>query len=107
MLNITVLDDGGVNHVETGVRIASLDVPIATPITSVRPISAFPAPLSPIVDDITGFAFNIYNNIWETNYIMWYPYLPSDANFKARFRVDFSKVPAHQRKWNLDKHDKL
>jgi hypothetical protein len=82
-----------VTHLATGIRISSYDVPIAVPITPSLPISAFPAPLSPLTDDITGFAFNIYNNIWETNYIVWYPYLlPDDSNFKARFRIDFSGV---------------
>jgi hypothetical protein len=83
-----VLDDGGATYLATDLGISSYDVPVASPIIKSRPISAFPAPLTPFVDDITGFAFNIYNNIWETNYILWYPYLPEDANFKARFRVN-------------------
>ena len=46
----------------------------------------FPIPMEqPDVDK--GFAFNVYNNIWGTNYIMWYPYLPEDASSKYSFQI--------------------
>jgi hypothetical protein len=69
-------------------RLRSPDVPLACPIVDSNVPHVFPAPLQPITGHITGFAFNIYNNIWDTNYIMWYPYYNSDVNFRARFYVD-------------------
>jgi hypothetical protein len=93
-----VVDDNGVTC--AGVQISSPDVPIVCPITGRKPISIYPAPLHPITDPITGMAFNIYNNIWETNWIFWYPFNVEDINLKARFSVDFKKVQfgsAHDR----------
>jgi len=69
-------------------RLRSPDVPIACPLVADDPPHVFPAPLQPLSGPVTGFAFNIYNNIWNTNYIMWYPYCDADANFRARFYVD-------------------
>ena len=52
----------------------------------------FPTPPSkPAIND--GFSFNIFNNIWGTNYVMWYPYLEEDKNSKYRFVFDYSKSP--------------
>ena len=48
----------------------------------------FPTPCAtPVVDD--GFSFNIFNNIWGTNYIMWYPYKNEDRSSKYRFTMDY------------------
>lgn len=51
-------------------------------------INPFPVPLN-ISPDINsyGMSFNIYNNIWGTNYIMWYPYINQDSNSLYRFRI--------------------
>ncbi len=67
----------------------TFDVPIAAISTTKVPATALPAPITPIRANITGISFNFYNNIWDTNYIFWYPYLQKDANFKARFTIDF------------------
>ena len=48
-------------------------------------------PLKPIPDTITGVAFNMYNNVWDTNYIFWYPYLKDDVDHRARFSIKFVK----------------
>ena len=70
-------------------RVTSLDVPVACIATDKHPATAFPAPLATLTDEtVTGIEFNIYNNIWDTNFIFWYPYLPQDANFKARFHIE-------------------
>ena len=46
----------------------------------------FPTPM--VQPDVSkGFSFNMYNNIWGTNYIMWYPYLPQDASAKYNFQI--------------------
>lgn len=34
-------------------------------------------------------AFHMYNNMWDTNYILWYPYKEGDEDFKARFKIVF------------------
>ena len=39
-----------------------------------------------------GVHFNIQNNIWNTNYPLWYPFVESDANVRSRFELEF--VPA-------------
>ena len=70
-----------------GVQILSLDVPLVLPMTDNRPPSPFPVPLKPISEQVTGMAFNIYNNIWNTNYIYFYPFHDEDRNFKARFTL--------------------
>lgn len=44
----------------------------------------FAAPLTPL-NHVTGVAFNIHNNIWNTNYPLWYPFIAEDADFKATF----------------------
>lgn len=87
-----VFDATAMKHHASEVRLSRLrspDVPVACPLVADddRP-HVFPAPLQPLSVPITGFAFNIYNNIWDTNYIMWYPYDDVDANFRARFYVD-------------------
>ena len=69
-------------------RLRSPDVPVACPLVASDLPHVFPAPLQPLSSPITGFAFNIYNNIWDTNFIMWYPYSDNDADFRARFYID-------------------
>jgi len=73
-------------------RLLTPDVPLATVLTGGDMSHVFPAPLGPFSDKITGMAFNIYNNIWETNYIMWYPYADNDENFRARFAIEFTST---------------
>ena len=52
----------------------------------------FPTPMQQ-PDTNKGFAFNIYNNIWGTNYIMWYPYLQDEASSKYRFQMTLPNSP--------------
>lgn len=73
-----------------GLQFVARDTPLVTLGTVSNSPSPFPIPLQPIKQgEITGFAFNLYNNMWDTNYILWYPYQEDDANFKARFQVNF------------------
>ena len=87
-----VLDDGGITYgTQTApmIQLRSPDVPLAVlSIESLPQKSVFPYPLDPVVDTFTSVGFNIYNNIWDTNYIFWYPYQTEDRNFKARFSLD-------------------
>lgn len=34
-----------------------------------------------------GVAFNLANNIWGTNYIMWQPYVHEGATMRFRFQI--------------------
>ena len=90
----SVTDDNGVScsisNGLSGVVIRSLDVPLMCPITAADGVPhVFPTPLFPIRSKMTGVAYNIYNNLWDTNYILWYPYQDGDADFRARFKIDF------------------
>jgi hypothetical protein len=54
-------------------------------VVSLGPPSPFPIPLQPSPDTSSGVSFALFNNIWNTNYILWYPYLPQDKNSLFRF----------------------
>lgn len=88
------VDDNGVYYMASNkplMHIQSPDVPLICPITDklTKP-TVFPDPLQPIRDNVTGVAFNLYNNVWDTNWIFWYPYIEEDKDFKARFIIDVS-----------------
>ncbi len=34
-----------------------------------------------------GVAFNLANNIWGTNYVMWQPYVQQGATMRFRFEI--------------------
>eukprot|EP00041_Stephanoeca_diplocostata_P034253 m.1154078 g.1154078 ORF g.1154078 m.1154078 type:complete len:814 (-) comp24488_c0_seq7:2031-4472(-) len=64
-----------------GFVISSLDVPIlvtgnATP---------FISPRTEAPNMSLGVHYNIYQNIWNTNYILWYPFNDEDKNIRSRF----------------------
>ena len=69
----------------------STDVPIVCPIIDDgRSPTSFPVPLDSLVDDsVMGIAFNIHNNIWNTNYPLYFPFVSGDEDFRARFTVTF------------------
>ena len=73
--------DFGVSY-SGGLRFTSWD----TSLVYIGKPNPFPVPMEqPDVNE--GFSFSFYNNIWGTNYIMWYPYLAEDASSKYRFRM--------------------
>lgn len=79
----------GVYYIDTKVRgleITSPDAAVVNILTDQDYISYLPLPLSKI-QSITGVAFDLYNNLWETNYIFWYPYKPEDTNQRFRFSL--------------------
>jgi len=47
----------------------------------------FPTPFTQ-PDLSQGVHFNLFNNIWGTNYVMWYPFLDEDLNAQFRFIVN-------------------
>eukprot|EP00035_Acanthoeca_spectabilis_P023764 m.450846 g.450846 ORF g.450846 m.450846 type:complete len:766 (+) comp20055_c0_seq1:144-2441(+) len=48
----------------------------------------FPTPIHRQPDLSKGVAWNLYNNIWNTNYPFWFPFVPEDATTKYRFTVE-------------------
>ena len=70
----------------------SYDVPIVCPIffdeNSIQTPTPFPYLDRPDgVKSVDGFAFNIHNNIWNTNYPLWYPFVEEDKTFQAHFEM--------------------
>eukprot|EP00038_Savillea_parva_P014002 m.9819 g.9819 ORF g.9819 m.9819 type:complete len:715 (-) comp2679_c0_seq1:122-2266(-) len=61
--------------------LSSLDVPI---VCTGKPIP-FPTPRNSAPDMTYGVSYNIFQNIWNTNYILWYPYQPEDGVIRSRF----------------------
>lgn len=53
------------------------------------PLSPLPVPAAP-PDPANGFAFNLHNNAWGTNYVMWYPFDEEDKDiaFRMRFTLE-------------------
>lgn len=73
----------------TKIIINSTDVPLLCPITGDgRSPTPFPVPLETLgSDNVIGVAFNMHNNIWNTNYPLYYPFIEGDKNFRARFTL--------------------
>ena len=70
----------------------SNDVPLVCPIFLAEEAIHTPTPF-PYLERpekakfVDGFAFNIHNNIWNTNYPLWYPFTEEDKNFNALFKM--------------------
>ena len=39
------------------------------------------------VDESRGVAFNLFNNMWMCNYVLWYPFDEAVADLKSRFTL--------------------
>lgn len=66
-------------------ELTSLDVPVmctgkATP---------FVTPRTEPPDMAEGVSWNVYQNIWNTNYVQWYPFEEADRHIRSRFRMQF------------------
>jgi len=72
-----------------GLEIVSLDSALVNVMTDLYFVNEIPYPL-PSISTVTGMAFSMYNNVWETNYIFWYPYRKEDSEQKFRFSLNFS-----------------
>ena len=42
-----------------------------------------------------GMSFNLANNIWGTNYIMWQPYSGLGATMRFRFEISSELMSGH------------
>jgi hypothetical protein len=81
-------DEQGVVFTEgkTKLRLISFDAGLVSPgpASANMDLYAFPGVL-PKAED--GVAFSLWNNLWGCNYIYWYPYDASDADFGFRFSL--------------------
>ena len=74
----------------------SVEVPLVCPVFSSTTGFKTPNPL-PILSrpnkgaKLKGFAFNIHNNVWDTNYPLWYPFEGVEQNFRVNFEVSWDK----------------
>ena len=64
--------------------LSSLDVPIV----SAGIASPFVTPRTEAPDMLGGVHYNIHQNIWNTNYILWYPYDGVEKHVRSRFQLD-------------------
>lgn len=81
----------GIYYVDSqmkGLEVTSLDAPLVNILTPTDFVSALPFPLQPL-PSMNGISYNLYNNVWETNYIFWYPYLHEDSSRRYRFSLNF------------------
>jgi len=52
--------------------------------------TSFPTPLRTFPDPSLGSHFVLFDNVWGTNYPMWYPYLAEDWQQLFRFQLTFT-----------------
>lgn len=69
-------------------KIISLDAALVNILSPGLDVSTMPLPLTPL-KTVDGVAFNLHNNVWDVNYIFWYPYISQDTNQKFRFSINF------------------
>ena len=93
---VNLVEMGKFGNVTLG--LISPEVPVVCPIY--RGFDSIPTPTPfPFLEQPPpwmhpdGFAFNLHNNVWNTNYPLWYPFtdLDEDKNFKARFHMIWYK----------------
>jgi hypothetical protein len=76
----------GANKCEV-LSITPLDAPL------VSPGEGNPFPEGQVKPDLKqGMHFNLANNIWGTNYIMWVPWSEKDVNMAFRFRLEVDRL---------------
>lgn len=90
------------NNKKMYIHMNSIEVPLICPIFDVTKGFQTPTPL-PILSrpekssKLLGFAFNIHNNVWNTNYPLWYPFIESDKNFRGNFNLEWHKIDTSKR----------
>merc|ERR1711957_258547 len=101
MVPLHVVSDKGVRHPNNGVAVTvqSLDAGLASPGGKVPSGLLRYGDDEPELDPATvggGWHFNLHNNLWNTNYPLWYPFVPEDEERGQvfRFRVS-SEASAH------------
>jgi hypothetical protein len=71
----------------SGFTLTSLDVPIMC----MGEMTPFVTPRVEHPNMSLGVHWNIVQNIWNTNYVLWYPYLEQDKHTLSRFRMQFTR----------------
>jgi len=95
-MGMHAIDDEGISvHSACGkavLKVRSLDAALVSP--------GKPTPF-PVVEDLPdlslGMHFNLHNNVWGTNYVMWWPYQKGDETIRFRFVVQVEAVGAEAR----------
>jgi hypothetical protein len=78
-------------------HLSSLDAALVcvSPPASLSPFPALdPAVHARATPDTDALAFGLFNNIWGTNYVMWYPFREEDADLLFRFRLQLRSPPS-------------
>ena len=73
----------GANSSASSLRADSLDAGLVV----WGPPDPFPSPIHTEPDMSAGASFMLWDNIWNTNYINWFPFVKDDANMLFRFRL--------------------
>ena len=69
-------------ELSSSLKIVNIDAPVA----SFGSSSPFATPdIEPDLDN--GVSFALYDNIWGTNYVMWYPFDDKDKDMQYRFKL--------------------
>eukprot|EP00730_Choanoeca_flexa_P005701 TRINITY_DN12004_c0_g2_i1.p1 TRINITY_DN12004_c0_g2~~TRINITY_DN12004_c0_g2_i1.p1 ORF type:complete len:799 (+),score=141.55 TRINITY_DN12004_c0_g2_i1:145-2397(+) len=74
---------------DVNVSIESLDVPLIC----TGPANPFPTPRTGPPDMTQGVHYNIFQNIWNTNYALWYPFIDEDKDFLSNFEFGWTAPP--------------
>ena len=72
--------------------IESLDAPVLAPTNIHRPPTVLLNEQEKLElgEDIHGVGFNLWNNVWSTNYLFFYPWHEKDSNISYSFHVNWS-----------------
>jgi len=72
-------------------KVLTSDVPLVSPITTTTAATPLINSVNPLSGEMLGFGYNLYNNIWNTNYIFWYPLLNVEGkDERFRFQIVIS-----------------
>ncbi|CAF1051516.1 unnamed protein product [Rotaria sordida] len=71
------------------IDVKSFDAPIACPILKDKEPTVLPFPAPGNSPPLDGIAYNLHNNVWDTNYIFWYPIVSGDESWRTRFLINF------------------
>jgi hypothetical protein len=79
-------DNGTTAGRGTSFELTSLDVPVMC----VGKATPFVTPRTEPPDMSHGVSWNIYQNLWNTNYAQWYPFDETDQHIRSRFRMQLN-----------------
>eukprot|EP00026_Physarum_polycephalum_P002020 Phypoly_transcript_02024.p1 GENE.Phypoly_transcript_02024~~Phypoly_transcript_02024.p1 ORF type:complete len:530 (+),score=58.15 Phypoly_transcript_02024:1219-2808(+) len=69
-------------------KVLTSDVPLVSPITTTMSATPLVNSVEPLSGEVLGFGFNLFNNVWDTNYLLWYPLLTAEGkDQRLRFQM--------------------